>query len=445
VSCRALISVALAAAFWCSSAPAQADLASPDPESIADEPSTRRDQATALSLAEIVRGPQIIHAEVLAGLRAGPELLGPLGRNLRSLRSDIEAARSSQRWAVQERQLRQQTVEDNRAQLALRSRELSAAVAGRERAEGNLRAMSVDAFITGSDQPDLAALIQAEAETAASMATQSLRTDHLARSATDDLMGRRDLAVAIEDRATRELASARLRVAREQQLLDEAAGIEIQSTAVLAELEPQLGPAERRFERWLLTQTIPGDEDLTVVAVNAYYNASEIAFQRWPGCRIGWHQLAGVGRVESFHGRFGSSRLSPSGATSTKILGPQLNGDQWLAIPDTDGGELDEDTEWDRAVGPMQFIPTSWAIFAADGNSDGRKDPHNLYDAALAAADHLCGDGLDSADRFQQALMGYNRSARYGFDVMRFADAYAGISDIATPWDVEPDDQPDMG
>lgn len=303
--------------------------------------------------------------------------------------------------------------------------------------------MSVDAFITGSDQPDLSAVIQADAETASSMATQSLRTDRLGRSATDDLVGQRHDALAIETRAERELAAAHQRLDREKQLLEAAAAVETAATTALATLEPQLGPTERRFERWLLTQKIPGYEDLTVVAVNAYYNASLIAFDRWPGCRIAWHQLAGVGRVESFHGHFGASRLKASGATSAKILGPQLNGDPWLAIPDTDQGKLDNDTEWDRAVGPMQFIPTSWAIFAADGNSDGQQDPHNLYDAALAAADHLCGDGLDSDDRFRQALLGYNRSSQYGSDVMRFAAGYASANHIANPWDASDDDIPE--
>ncbi|MFW2383270.1 MAG: lytic murein transglycosylase, partial [Acidimicrobiales bacterium] len=233
--------------------------------------------------------------------------------------------------------------------------------------------------------------------------------------------------------------AAHRRLDREQRLLTEAAERETEAQATLTALEPQLAPTERRFEQWLLTQRVPGFEDLTIVAVDAYYNASRLAFQRWPGCRISWNQLAGVGRVESFHGRFGRSQLMASGATSAKILGPQLNGDPWQAIPDTDQGVLDDDIEWDRAVGPMQFIPTSWAIFAADGNNDGYKDPHNLYDAALAAADHLCGEGLDSVDRFRTALLGYNRSVKYGYDVIRFSETYATAGEIVNPWNVERD------
>ena len=44
----------------------------------------------------------------------------------------------------------------------------------------------------------------------------------------------------------------------------------------------------------------------------------------------------------------------------------------------------------DRAVGPMQFLPASWARYGADGNGDGVRDPHQLDDAALAAAAYLC-------------------------------------------------------
>ncbi|MGI9610422.1 MAG: lytic murein transglycosylase [Acidimicrobiia bacterium] len=417
--------------------PAQADITSSDTDSVIAEPTAELGQLSSESLAEVMGNPRIIHRQVLAGLKADPKLLGSEGAALVTLRSDIEIAQSQLRWAADEQRVRRRTVADSRRLLALQTRDLTTAIEDRELKEHNLRAMSVDAFISGSDQPDLAALVQAQTDTAASMATQSLRTTQLAKAATDDLMGQRDDAVTVQDQSERAVAAAHRQLDREEQLLVDAARLETEAKVTLEVLEPQVAPTERRFEQWLLTQTLPGYEDLTIVAVNAYYNASQLAFQRWPGCRIAWNQLAGVGRVESFHGQFGRSRLGASGATSPKILGPQLNGDPWLAIPDTDQGALDDDVEWDRAVGPMQFIPTSWAIFAADGNQDGRKDPHNLYDAALAAADHLCGDGLDSVDRFRTALLGYNRSVQYGHDVIRFSDTYATAGDIMNPWNVD--------
>jgi len=50
----------------------------------------------------------------------------------------------------------------------------------------------------------------------------------------------------------------------------------------------------------------------------------------------------------------------------------------------------DGDTGWDRAVGPMQFIPGTWRRYAADANADGKQDPNNVYDAAAGAAHYLC-------------------------------------------------------
>ena len=96
-------------------------------------------------------------------------------------------------------------------------------------------------------------------------------------------------------------------------------------------------------------------------------------------------------------------------------------------IRDTDGGALDGDTAFDRAVGPMQFIPGTWTTFAKDGNNDGVASPHNVYDAALAAGDFLCAGGGDLSQPADQraALLRYNRSDAYGALVLRWAAAYA--------------------
>jgi membrane-bound lytic murein transglycosylase B len=72
--------------------------------------------------------------------------------------------------------------------------------------------------------------------------------------------------------------------------------------------------------------------------------------------------LAGIGRIESHHGRHlgSATRFSPSGDVTPTILGPALNGARTIGtIHDSDGGCLDGDPVWDRAVGPMQFIPST--------------------------------------------------------------------------------------
>jgi len=106
---------------------------------------------------------------------------------------------------------------------------------------------------------------------------------------------------------------------------------------------------------------------------------------------------------------------------------PVLSGGPGMAaIPDTDGGRLDGDPVWDRPVGPMQFIPGTWARSGVDGNGDGVADPNNLFDAALTAGRSLCAGGGDLRDRSQaeQAVFRYNHSADYVSTVVTWADAY---------------------
>ena len=150
-------------------------------------------------------------------------------------------------------------------------------------------------------------------------------------------------------------------------------------------------------------------------------------------CHLPWTLLAGIGRVES--GNAEGGRVDAAGTTNGRILGPRLDGATTgtAMIRDTDGGTLDGDTAFDRAVGPMQFIPSTWKTFAKDGNNDGVVSPHNVFDAAVAAANYLCAGGGDLSQPAAQraALLRYNRSDAYGALVLRWAAAYgAGVSVI---------------
>jgi len=150
-----------------------------------------------------------------------------------------------------------------------------------------------------------------------------------------------------------------------------------------------------------------------------------------PSCHLPWTLLAGIGRVES--GNAAGGRVDAAGTTNGRILGPRLDGATAGAavIRDTDGGAVDGDTAFDRAVGPMQFIPSTWKTFAKDGNNDGVVSPHNVFDAAVAAANYLCAGGGDLSQPAAQraALLRYNRSDAYGALVLRWAAAYgAGVS-----------------
>ncbi|MFI0932418.1 lytic murein transglycosylase [Streptomyces sp. NPDC021019] len=145
----------------------------------------------------------------------------------------------------------------------------------------------------------------------------------------------------------------------------------------------------------------------------AYKQAEQTVRTTDPTCRLPWQLLAAIGKVESGQARGG--RVDANGTASPPILGPALNGQGFALIKDTDGGAYDSDAVHDRAVGPMQFIPSTWASWGQDANGDGRKDPNNIYDAALAAGRYLCANDRDlaiAAD-LDKAVLSYNRSNEY--------------------------------
>ncbi|WP_322761466.1 hypothetical protein [Frankia sp. Cr2] len=148
-----------------------------------------------------------------------------------------------------------------------------------------------------------------------------------------------------------------------------------------------------------------------------------------PGCHLPWSVLAGIGRVESNHAA--GRQISADGTVTPTILGPRLDGSAGTAlIADTDQGMLDHDTEFDRAVGPMQFIPSTWRWAGRDTDGDGTASPDNIGDATLAAAGYLCRSGdLSVPERLTAAVYRYNPSNAYVRTVLAWADEYAGGDD----------------
>ncbi len=168
-----------------------------------------------------------------------------------------------------------------------------------------------------------------------------------------------------------------------------------------------------------------GPLGIPATALAAYKNAADILGRELPACHIDWALIASIGRIESNHARGGY--VDAAGTTREPILGPQLNGQGgFAAIPDTDQGLLDTDPVWDRAVGPTQFIPGTWKGYASDGNGDGKSDPNNIFDAALATGRYLCSGGFDLAkpDQLRGAIYRYNNSDTYVNTVILWADAY---------------------
>ncbi|MBW4062228.1 lytic transglycosylase domain-containing protein [Candidatus Saccharibacteria bacterium] len=64
------------------------------------------------------------------------------------------------------------------------------------------------------------------------------------------------------------------------------------------------------------------------------------------------------------------------------------------------------------AVGPFQFIPATWRVYALDGNADGSAQITNLDDAAMTAGHYLAVSGANRRS-YSQALFNYNHSSSY--------------------------------
>jgi hypothetical protein len=98
---------------------------------------------------------------------------------------------------------------------------------------------------------------------------------------------------------------------------------------------------------------------MTALGIPAEYRqAYQDAAPTCPG--MDWELLAAVGQVETGHGR--NNRASSAGA-----------------------------------IGPMQFMPATFAAYAVDGDHNGVLDPWDPQDAIFSAAHYLCVSGSRSS------------------------------------------------
>ncbi|MEU5874757.1 lytic transglycosylase domain-containing protein [Glycomyces sp. NPDC047369] len=139
----------------------------------------------------------------------------------------------------------------------------------------------------------------------------------------------------------------------------------------------------------------------------AYGRAELVSAVENPGCNLSWTTLAGIGATETNHGTTGGNRVQADGTTLTPIR----------------GADYDE-------MGPMQFLPSTWDSWKADGDKDGLFNPDDIDDAVTAAANYLChGDrNLATPDGWQSAVHSYNPRDDYVQKVFDRADQYGRTS-----------------
>ena len=193
--------------------------------------------------------------------------------------------------------------------------------------------------------------------------------------------------------------------------------------------------------------------DISDRALGSYTFAAQAMQKADPDCAVSWSTLAAIGRIESAHGTTDGARLKDSGVADPAIRGAALNGrGDTVKVRDTDEGRFDEDRRWDRAVGPMQLLPSTWSYVGVDGDGNGKRTPDDLDDASLAVGVYLCAaadkaaekaitrgaKSFDESDAMRKALAWFNPSPAYGALARRLDREYLDAYGV-TPYSAAPD------
>ncbi len=300
-----------------------------------------------------------------------------------------------------------------------------------------IQSVAIDIFSKNGSKPDEAMAL------AHPDLLLTRRSDELTAMALEKLIERRD-------RLESELGSAQsdLPAAIESRADAEATYSEITAIAqslpeAISGLSDRIVEMLPRAAEMFIAAEVSNEPGLSLRALDAYFNAEAWIQEAQPSCGITWQTIGAVGLVESRHGTHGGNRLLPDGRTQFPIVGATLDGtgtDNFsgpvTVVADTDGGVYDGDPLHDRAIGPMQFIPETWRQWSVDADGDGRRDPNDIDDAAVATARYLCANGpIRSTAAWNAAIYVYNPSSSY-VDSVRMA--YHELDDAVTAATVEP-------
>jgi membrane-bound lytic murein transglycosylase B len=237
----------------------------------------------------------------------------------------------------------------------------------------------------------------------------------------------RGVAVAVSGTLVMALLALVVSLARTSSSTPAVAGVDLTSTppvalsvplAPAAQVRTATAPAYAVDPAWV--RRIATESGIPQAAVRAYGTATLRTARRDAACGLGWTTLAGLGWVESQQGTIGGRVLGADGRADRPVFGPALDGAGDRAAIRAASGR------WERAVGPMQFLPSTWVTWGADGDGDGQADPQDLDDAAWAAARYLCASGVDlhTGAGWSSAVRSYNHSDAYVRAVYDAASAY---------------------
>ena len=183
--------------------------------------------------------------------------------------------------------------------------------------------------------------------------------------------------------------AARLGLAADVGILINAPGADL--AALMSQVRAVIGPGGtvRNLVPVAVVTSLPVDDDVPAGRPSSWLDLyRESAAQYCPG--LSWTVLAAIGEIESADG----SNNGPSSA---------------------------------GALGPMQFLPSTWRIWGTDGfGQPGPPDIMNPLDAVPSAARMLCADGAaQGGAALSAAIFGYNHAGWYVSEVLALAGEYA--------------------